>query len=84
MENSFTTPGGSVVARCAGGQAYLVSWSPTPGYHAEHVARGPAVVARLTFEAGRRHLNVEVRCVAGAPQATTDRRDAEQEHSDDR
>jgi phage tail protein X len=84
VERGFTSRGGSVVARCTGGQVYLASWSPAPGYHAEHVERGPAESARLTFESGNRQVTVEVGCVAGVPQAATGRRDAGGDHSDDR
>jgi hypothetical protein len=83
VERGLTSRGGSVVARCVGGQVYLASWSPAPGYHAEHVERGPAGAARLTFESGERHVTVEVGCVAGVPQAATGPRDAGGNHSDD-
>ena len=38
----LSSPGGTVVADCRPGGAYLVSWSPAPGYEAGTVRRGPA------------------------------------------
>jgi hypothetical protein len=59
--------GGSVVARCYGADAYLMYWSPAPGYHAEDVTRGPAATARLQFE-GVGEYQLTIQCVNGVPQ----------------
>lgn len=68
------TDGGSVVARCAGGQVALESWSPASGYRADDIVRGPAAVASVTFERhggkGSLELRVTVRCAGGEPTAT--------------
>ena len=37
----LTSQGGTVLAECRPAGAYLVSWSPTQGYEADDVARGP-------------------------------------------
>src|SRR5262249_51779022 len=49
-DKQLTSAGGSVVARCVGGDAYLVIWSPAQGFHAGAVTRGPTQTARVTFE----------------------------------
>jgi hypothetical protein len=63
----LSSDGGSVVARCYGDYAYLLSWTPAPGYRAHEVMRGPAAVARVEFEgrAGEYHLTIQ--CVNGVP-----------------
>jgi hypothetical protein len=69
-ERRVTSAGGMVVARCQGGLAYLVYWTPEPGFRAEDVNRGPALVTRVTFEAPGREIKVTVVCVGGVPQPT--------------
>jgi hypothetical protein len=65
----LNTSGGVVTAQCIGQLAYLVSWSPAPGYRVEDVRRGPAVEALVTFVMFSTHQENElaVRCVAGVP-----------------
>src|SRR5258708_2269031 len=46
-QRSLSSVGGTVVANCRTGGAYLVYWSPAPGYHVDDVVRGPAEPARL-------------------------------------
>jgi hypothetical protein len=58
------------VARCTGQQAYLTSWSPAPGFHADDVLRGPGAVARLTFDNGPQGVEVQIHCVANVPQVS--------------
>jgi hypothetical protein len=66
----LSSDGGTVVARCAGDQAYLVYWTPAQGYHVDDVARGPRRVASVTFETGReQHVRIEVTCVHSVPTA---------------
>src|ERR1700726_3833115 len=67
----LTSPGGTVVAECRPGGAYLVSWSPVPGYEAGTVIRGPAVSARVTFNSPANSVTMMVSCSAGVPTATT-------------
>ena len=70
-ERSLTSVGGTVVARCGTGGAYLVYWSPAPGYRVNDVLRGPAEPARVMFEGQGYEVKVAVSCVTGTPHATT-------------
>ncbi|GIH92078.1 hypothetical protein ACFFMN_33295 [Planobispora siamensis] len=62
------TAGGSVIARCSDGLVTLRSWSPAQGFQVDDVERGPAVRARVEFEADETDVKIEVRCSAdGSP-----------------
>ena len=67
----LTSQGGTLVASCAGARAYLVSWSPQPGYGSTGVVRGPATSARVTFTGGQLTVTMVVSCDAGVPTATS-------------
>jgi eukaryotic-like serine/threonine-protein kinase len=67
----LTSQGGTVVADCPSGEAYLVSWSPTQGYEVGTVTRGPAVTAQVTFESDANTVTMVVSCTGGTPAATT-------------
>jgi hypothetical protein len=67
----LSSQGGTVVAKCPSGEAYLVSWSPTQGYEVGAVTRGPAVTAQVTFESYANTVTMVVSCTAGAPTAAT-------------
>jgi hypothetical protein len=70
----LTSRGGTVLAECRPAGAYLVSWSPVPGYEATGVVRGPAVTARLVFESDASTVTMTVTCpdgMAGAPVAAS-------------
>ena len=67
----LTSPGGTVVADCGPAGAYLVSWSPVPGYESGIVIRGPAVTVRVTFNSAANSVTMVVSCSAGVPTATT-------------
>ena len=69
-DRTVTSRGGNVVARCRASGAYLVGWSPAPGYRAEDVDRGPAPVARLRFTGHDSELKISVRCVDGVVQSS--------------
>ena len=60
---TIDTSGGTVVARCQPGGAYLLYWSPSPGFRAGVDNRGPAAEARLSFESSTREINVRVTCI---------------------
>jgi hypothetical protein len=60
-----------VVAECRPGGAYLVSWSPVPGYEAGAVVRGPAATALVTFNSTANSVTMVVSCSTGAPTATS-------------
>ena len=71
---TFTSTGGTVEARCgSGGQAELLSWTPTDAYDVQRVAEGPALAAVVVFKkekaAGR--IRMTVTCVADTPTAVT-------------
>jgi serine/threonine-protein kinase len=69
-ESSFSSAGGTVDASCSAAGAYLVSWSPAPGYQIADVVRGPAPRAWVTFDSGAQHVTVTITCSSGQPQAT--------------
>jgi len=60
---TINTAGGNVVARCQTGGAYLVYWSPSPGFRADVGNRGPAVEAQVGFESSTREIKVRVTCI---------------------
>jgi hypothetical protein len=65
---------GDVVADCQAGGAYLESWSPAQGFVVGDVYRGPAQVARVTFDPATGSddsaVTMLVSCSAGIPSAT--------------
>ena len=66
--------GGTILAECRSAGAYLVSWSPAPGYEADDVTRGPAATARVVFESVSYSVTMAVSCpsgTAGAPVASS-------------
>lgn len=67
----LTSAGGTVVAGCASGGAYLVSWSPQQGYEATAFVRGPAVHAQVTFRSSWDTVTMVVTCSSGVPTATS-------------
>jgi hypothetical protein len=68
VERTFTSAGGTVVARCTPEGAYLVSWSPAQGFHSENVHRGPATLVSVQFEARIAEYTTRVTCAKGVPQ----------------
>jgi hypothetical protein len=69
VRRTVDAPGGSTVAACQAGDAYLVSWTPAPGFGVNDVRRGPTDIARVRFESGDTRVTVEVWCAGGVPQA---------------
>jgi hypothetical protein len=69
----LTSQGGTVVATCESAGAYLLSWSPAPGYAVAQgqVVRGPAAVASVTFDAGSATVTMNVSCSTGTPVSST-------------
>jgi hypothetical protein len=67
----FKTAGGTVVARCAGNQVILSSWSPAQGFRGENGKRGPAPSVSLKFESDEAEISVTVECTSGTPQVHT-------------
>jgi hypothetical protein len=69
-DRTLTSPGGTVVARCMPSGAYLVLWSPAPGFEAGDVLRGPTSVARVSFETTGQEVNLRITCVDLVPQSS--------------
>ena len=61
----LTSAGGTVLAECRAAGTYLVSWSPTQGYEASDVTRGPAAMARVVFESAATSVTMTVTCPDG-------------------
>jgi len=67
----LTSAGGTVVAECRAGGAYLVSWSPAPGYEVGLVVRGPTDNAEVAFHSAPNRVTMMVTCSTGAPTVST-------------
>jgi hypothetical protein len=61
--HTIESVGGTVVARCGSGGAYLVFWTPSPGFRTTNVNRGPASQARLAFEGNGQEIQITVTCI---------------------
>jgi hypothetical protein len=59
--------GGSAMAVCEAGRAYLQYWSPAPGYQVDDVVRGPAVRVRVELEGTGTSLVMTISCASGQP-----------------
>jgi hypothetical protein len=57
------------VASCQSGLAYLQSWTPTQGYTADDVIRGPAAQASIDFQQGTSEYAISVTCNGSNPVA---------------
>jgi hypothetical protein len=78
---TLASAGGTVVARCTGDLAELLSWSPSQGYLVTSVSRGPGAAATVKFRTSATKAAGEeddelawiitVTCFNGVPQATT-------------
>ena len=55
-------------SQASSSQAYLVSWSPGPGYRADKVKRGPAEVVSVKLRSAKKTQVLAARCVDGVPQ----------------
>jgi hypothetical protein len=65
------SPGGSIIARCSGKTAYLVSWSPRQGFETDDHIRGPARTTFIKFDAEDFDTYTTVSCRNGIPVAHT-------------
>jgi hypothetical protein len=63
----LTSPDGSADAVCGTGGAYLLYWSPQPGFEADDVVRGPALVASVVFRSPGSGIRLRVSCAGGVP-----------------
>jgi hypothetical protein len=68
----FTTPAGTVLARCDGQTAELLSWSPANGYHLRELDRRRGTEAEVTFERDGQRVKLKVTCRGGVPQLRLD------------
>jgi hypothetical protein len=60
------TTGGTMVVKCQGNVATLVSWTPNTGYRADDPVRGPAAKVALKFESDTSDdVMVSVTCADG-------------------
>jgi serine/threonine-protein kinase len=64
------SPGGTVMASCQSGLAYLQYWSPNAGYQADDVMRGPAPQASIGFEQLSSEFEIRVTCNGSHPVAS--------------
>jgi hypothetical protein len=62
----LTSQGGTALAECRSAGAYFVSWSPTQGYEATGVVRGPAATASVVFNSSANSVTMVVSCPGGA------------------
>ena len=63
---------GSVTATCDAAGAYLLYWSPSQGFWADDVIRGPAVEASVTFRGSGGALLMRITCTGSTPTARTE------------
>lgn len=63
----LTSPGGSIIARCTGGEVEVVSAMPAQGFQTrpDPGAHHPSI----RFFSGRARVEVRLRCVDGVPKA---------------
>jgi hypothetical protein len=71
-QRRLNSAGGYVLAQCQGANAYLVYWSPAPGFHVRDVDRGPRDDARVRFESGDREVEMRITCAGGQPRAAVE------------
>jgi serine/threonine-protein kinase len=67
---TFTSVGGTIQAACDGNLAYLISWTPNPGYTVLKVDPGPGLKAQAHFKSAARNVVMTVTCPAGVPQVS--------------
>ncbi|HCK78931.1 MAG TPA: hypothetical protein DHW34_02825 [Actinobacteria bacterium] len=64
---SYSTVGGTVVARCRAESVTLTAWSPAQGFRVAQVSRGPADGAEITFLSDANQVDLQVECSNGRP-----------------
>jgi hypothetical protein len=66
----FSVSGGRTLATCRpDGRAYLVSWSPAPGYQVGKHEQGPDDEVEVRFEGADGHSELKISCQGGTPVA---------------
>lgn len=58
----LTSSGGTVVASCQPGGAYLISWIPAQNYEVRDFVRGPSANASVTFASDSAEVVLRVTC----------------------
>lgn len=71
QDTVLTSAGGTVVAGCGHGGAYLSWWSPQPGFEVAYVDRGPAPAAKAVFRSARDTVTMLISCHDGRPVAAS-------------
>jgi hypothetical protein len=67
VTRNLAAGGGTVTARCAGGQVTVVAAIPAQGFHTGGLEHGPAAALSLTFESADEEYAVTVTCDNGSP-----------------
>jgi len=70
VDQTLSTLGGTVVARCVGSTASLVSWDPLLGYTVTDVNPGPGTEVSIVLHAIVADVTVTVTCSSGIPSAS--------------
>jgi hypothetical protein len=80
----LTSAGGTAVASCGPGGAYLQYWSPSQGFETHNVVRGPSSVASVTFAGNSSDIILRVTCTsAGVPTPNVSKKSWGGGHDDD-
>jgi hypothetical protein len=64
---SLAAGGGTVTARCQGGQVTILAVTPAQGFHADDFRRGPAASIALRLESDETEYAATVTCDNGSP-----------------
>lgn len=80
----ISSVGGTAIVRCQSVRAYLVSWSPLPGFRATEVIRGPEPTVEVKFRGEELEIEIDAWCVDGVPDARVEQeKRKESDESDD-
>jgi hypothetical protein len=69
VQRTFSARGGSAIAACPDGLAFLVSWTPSQGYGVKDARRGPGGEVRVRFEGSDGRSEIRISCSQGIPVA---------------
>ena len=67
VTRNLAAGGGTVTARCAGGQVTVIAAIPAQGFHTGGLEHGPAAAVSLKFESADEEYTVTVTCENGSP-----------------
>jgi len=71
VSGSFSSSGGSVIARCLSGQVTIARWIPAQGYATDGYLQGPAASAWVKFKSATSEVTVTATCGSGGPHFST-------------